>query len=344
VICDALKRINPIAYVPGTTELLNLTVRGWDCGQQFVVANVNVPGARKYVDCMTILGRTRIVGFYEPTVSSTREGTSQFLSDTLRIERPSAIIGQILADVPDGTAVLITGTFDPAPVTLVVAASNRRTVMIPSSNRDGFEMIEGVIRNNVRWGASRGIPIVANPVGRHGVLEIAKTPGHLVARASRLASAVDTRSELYRMQTTRLSAAPADQQDEGRQWPLADLWSHGFVGSARCGHCHPNEHAQWLATPHAQAMETLEAKQRQFAAECVRCHVVGFGCESGYPASEDLRSVGCEACHGPGSLHVALPSSGNIIRTPTIDLCRRCHDEEHSDFRPDSYFKRVRHR
>ncbi|MEZ4337621.1 MAG: hypothetical protein R3B82_13465 [Sandaracinaceae bacterium] len=48
---------------------------------------------------------------------------------------------------------------------------------------------------------------------------------------------------------------------------------------------------------------------------------------------ESLRNVGCESCHGPGSMHVANPTGAavNVRRSPEARTCLRCHTPEHSD-------------
>jgi hypothetical protein len=99
------------------------------------------------------------------------------------------------------------------------------------------------------------------------------------------------------------------------QNPAANL---SYVGSDRCQACHAGEFRVWQESKHSHAMEALEnppehAKRPKFAnfdGECVQCHTVGFGYQTGYTSEDEtkhLRHVGCESCHGPGSGHAANP-------------------------------------
>ncbi|MFV1959618.1 MAG: multiheme c-type cytochrome, partial [Planctomycetota bacterium] len=92
----------------------------------------------------------------------------------------------------------------------------------------------------------------------------------------------------------------------------ADAERASYVGSGRCVSCHEAIYRDWLATPHARALVTLENRGSHWNPECVRCHVVGFQrfndgrwgrMASGFrdPARTPfLGGVGCESCHGPG--------------------------------------------
>ena len=57
---------------------------------------------------------------------------------------------------------------------------------------------------------------------------------------------------------------------------------------------------------------------------------------------EGLENVGCEVCHGPGSAHVAAPSTASIQREAPEALCTACHNEEHSDtFDYETYMQAI---
>lgn len=121
-----------------------------------------------------------------------------------------------------------------------------------------------------------------------------------------------------------------------------------YVGSDSCaqGQCHGEAYAQWRATPHGRAYETLVTVHKQFNLSCVSCHVTGYGQPGGSTVVhvENLIDVGCENCHGPGSLHVANPTAvpSTLARDAPESVCARCHTPEHSDlFSYASYRARV---
>jgi hypothetical protein len=129
-----------------------------------------------------------------------------------------------------------------------------------------------------------------------------------------------------------------------------------YVGSKECQRCHASEYKVWLNSPHAKAYEDLtEIKRtvihnRQYDAECVVCHVTGFGYKTGFTDEKDenfkkLKDVGCESCHGPGSAHIdaqVAKKDDTEIRaamnkwkhmpqarpTAISSTCLKCHDEE----------------
>jgi len=104
-----------------------------------------------------------------------------------------------------------------------------------------------------------------------------------------------------------------------------------YVGSASCRPCHDYEYEKWSGSGHAHAYATLEQVGSQFDPECVVCHAVGMDYESGFISLEktgDLKGVGCENCHGPGSQHIL--SGGKAKTTEPKSSCVHCHTPEQS--------------
>jgi hypothetical protein len=104
-----------------------------------------------------------------------------------------------------------------------------------------------------------------------------------------------------------------------------------YVGSEACKTCHEYEYQHWSVKPHAQAYATLEKVGSQYDPECVVCHVVGMDYETGFVSSEKtphLKDVGCENCHGPGSIRVR--TACKVIPKEPVSHCTDCHTPEHS--------------
>ena len=82
-----------------------------------------------------------------------------------------------------------------------------------------------------------------------------------------------------------------------------------WVGSAKCGSCHPKQLAAWQATPHATTGQRFAGKPE---ARCLACHGTGEA-----PAGPAIAvSVGCEACHGAGAAYAA----DDLMRNRTASL------------------------
>jgi len=122
-----------------------------------------------------------------------------------------------------------------------------------------------------------------------------------------------------------------EQQDSG---------GAAFLGSAACRNCHAAAYSRWRATGHAREFAGLLPADRLVAA-CLRCHVTGYGDRLGYRTTgepADLASVGCEACHGPGSDHgrsvhpelVPTLTGGECPPCEINRICRLCHTPERS--------------
>jgi hypothetical protein len=97
-----------------------------------------------------------------------------------------------------------------------------------------------------------------------------------------------------------------------------------FEGYKKCGGCHKSQKDSWLETTHSKAFDSLKpkknAKEKKKAKldpdkdytkdkKCIGCHVTGFAKSGGYRTglpkakAKYLKGVGCEDCHGAGSLY-----------------------------------------
>jgi hypothetical protein len=141
----------------------------------------------------------------------------------------------------------------------------------------------------------------------------------------------------YRRQVrhTRLSL-----DDPAHVWANQVPGTHAmatYAGSESCLGCHASAAQAWVHSAHAQAFEALAAVDADADPSCVGCHTVGFGEPGGYRrdyGAAKLTEVGCESCHGPGSIHVAQRQSGEAVtfsfRPLAAGDCMKCHNGEFS--------------
>jgi hypothetical protein len=124
-----------------------------------------------------------------------------------------------------------------------------------------------------------------------------------------------------------------------------------YVGSENCQACHTTAHADWDASGHAHAFETLVRAGADADPHCIQCHTVGFGRPGGYRrpmGDEKLVGVGCESCHGPGSEHVDRHLHGKPNRFEFRPLgpgdCTSCHHGEFSrPFDWEKFWPEIEH-
>ena len=106
-----------------------------------------------------------------------------------------------------------------------------------------------------------------------------------------------------------------------------------YVGKERCRPCHPAQMELFHARDFAKSWRAIEMRRETANPECLKCHVTGFGKPGGFvsvAATPHLRYKQCEACHGPGSLHVRSPGDKEAIEGMRTYLRRRdnctvCH-------------------
>jgi uncharacterized small protein (DUF1192 family) len=134
-------------------------------------------------------------------------------------------------------------------------------------------------------------------------------------------------------------------REHGQDCPPAEPGRPAFAGNAACAECHAEAFPVWEQSKHHHAWETLEEVGKQFHLDCIGCHVTGWERAGGVCRLDRVagrEDVGCESCHGPGSLHVEDPAEDNILARPGEAQCVGCHNREnspHFDFA--TYLPRV---
>ena len=118
-----------------------------------------------------------------------------------------------------------------------------------------------------------------------------------------------------------------------------------YVGSASCKGCHAEAYTIWKKSKHAHAYQTLVSHGHAADPECLTCHTVGFGFQTGFVSIEttpSLPDVGCENCHGVGGNHAKNPQKG--YGQVTQVNCLTCHTAQNSPkFDYEVYFPKIQH-
>lgn len=109
-----------------------------------------------------------------------------------------------------------------------------------------------------------------------------------------------------------------------------------YVGSKACGECHEEQYQnyqRYAKKSHSyRSVATMEKKlTSEELSKCYGCHTTGYGKPGGFVSvkkTPELQNTGCEACHGPGSIHVESEEAKDIKGTLVIDDCLGCHNAE----------------
>lgn len=117
--------------------------------------------------------------------------------------------------------------------------------------------------------------------------------------------------------------------------------SADYVGADACKDCHGDIFKAWERTKHSRALSKLQTADRA-GGKCIGCHVTGsaemIAAEGARPTHPNVQ---CEACHGPGRLHVeaAIGGDASNVRTTKVEetTCTRCHNETSPHYKPFYY-------
>jgi hypothetical protein len=205
---------------------------------------------------------------------------------------------------------------------------------------------------------SRPLVVSAGRLGKYvGKIQVdTRQPGkpstQMVGRPRLSFSAVPITNDLYQHQQLvnlykdyQRMVKEANLLEEYPRFVLPDNLE--YVGSRFCKLCHGYEYEKWMTgqqvfipglprqasadSRHADAFATLEKVGSNYDPECVICHAVGMRYYSGFASptkTPELKDVGCENCHGPGSEHIR--SLGAVETAGPISSCTDCHTQEQS--------------
>ncbi|MDI6704240.1 MAG: cytochrome c family protein [bacterium] len=116
-----------------------------------------------------------------------------------------------------------------------------------------------------------------------------------------------------------------------------------YIGTEKCKMCHMKQYKTWEKMPHSTTFSRLKDEDVKNP-KCLKCHTTGYG-KGGYKdaaTTPNLKDVGCEACHGPGSLHMKAKKEDRkkTINRILKNVCVECHNPHIRD--RATYYKTVR--
>lgn len=189
--------------------------------------------------------------------------------------------------------------------------------------------------------------VSAGSSGKHlGIADLLGASGRpSIGKVSSVSLTPELGEESETLSLIRFYQTRIEQEGLLAQVPKSVSLEGLFAGSSACADCHPKAHTSWQESRHSKALGTLVQIGHDGDPECVSCHVVGLTKQGGFRSradTPDLANVGCEACHGPSSKHIADPNTPPPSKGK--ESCATCHDSAHSPrFDYASYWKRVKH-
>ncbi len=96
----------------------------------------------------------------------------------------------------------------------------------------------------------------------------------------------------------------------------------------RCAACHQKQYEKWQKSAHAHSWESIRKKKKTKSAQCVVCHVSGFGRPDGFineNLTPELKAVVCTDCHWTAPEHLQKKSKETVQKIKA-SVCLRCHD------------------
>jgi 2',3'-cyclic-nucleotide 2'-phosphodiesterase (5'-nucleotidase family) len=183
----------------------------------------------------------------------------------------------------------------------------------------------------------RPIPEVTAPARPHVRIDLV-----------RLTTDVEENEEMTKLLEgyyAQLRALNADKGDP-EKCAQKDAKAAVYVGTEQCVECHEEEYEFWKKTKHANAWETLESQNKHFDLTCIGCHTIGYQKPGGFCRIKEVagrEDVGCENCHGPGSIHAKDQDASSItLKAPESTCASECHVPEHSDaFVYEQYLREI---
>ena len=292
--------------------------------------------------------RIALVGVLDPN------GFGESLGDGLAVERMESTLSRILPEVKKQADILILLAFtDEATLARLAQEFYEFDLILGGKVSQPSQKLEKVNRSLILFttNESRALGRLRARIAGRGQLqpvehEILLMKDHIPQHESVLALAREYRDEI---RATKLAIDDSARLSENTIPGVRQ--AAAFAGSESCLKCHPSAAKVWQRSGHAEAFATLRSKKADADPNCIGCHTVGFGTPTGYRrefAGAKLADVGCESCHGPGSLHVKQHEAQSAVTFKFRPLgagdCKQCHHGEFSrPFDWDAFWPDIKH-
>lgn len=292
--------------------------------------------------------RIALVGLVDP------RGLNETLGKGLAVEKMETVLGTLLPDLKQKADIVVLLAFtDETTLTQLAREFYELNIILGGNVSQPAQELQKENRSFISYNANESRTL--------GVLQVQISPESKLSVADQ--EMILLHDKIHEHETVELLAA--NYRDEIRKTHLqiddpsflqenvvpGIKTAATYVGSESCAACHSSAMAAWKKSGHAHAFDTLIDRKADADPNCIACHTVGFGTPSGYRrefGKNKLVDVGCESCHGPGSLHVKQRLSGELVTFKFRPLgagdCQKCHYGEFSrPFNWDEFWPLIQH-
>jgi hypothetical protein len=291
--------------------------------------------------------RIGIIGVLDPRVAAE-------LGDGLALENMASAIERTLAELRGRTdAIVLLAFTDESTLAQLAQQFYECNVILGGKVSQPAQQLQKENRSLIYYVTNEGraLGILRLRLMKNTPLEPVGSEIHLLNDTIPEDQSLQQLARNYRedIRTAKLAVDNQDNLDAGSVPGVRTVAT--YVGTQQCLGCHKNSGAAWAASAHAHAFASLIGRKADADPKCVGCHTVGFGRSSGYRrdlAAAKLIDVGCESCHGPGSLHVRQRNGDATVSFSFRPLdagdCVKCHYGEFSrPFQWSEFWPPIQH-
>lgn len=291
-----------------------------------------------------------IIGIVDPrSVGESGLGAGLTLLD------PASVISKHLPELQKGADVLVLLTFaDEATMQQLAARYFEFAVILGGDVKQPSQELQKANRSYIfaTTNQSRALGLFEARLSSKGMIENVKQDILSMHELIAEDPAILDHAQAFRDEVRKAKLAIDDPLRVRKDAVPGVRMQSQFRGSESCAACHAAEFAIWQKSGHATAFEALKARDSDADPNCIGCHTIGFGTETGYQRAfkgSQLANVGCESCHGPGGRHIDERLKGNDavtfhFRQLGAADCTKCHHGEFSrPFEWDDFWPPVAH-